>query len=140
MFGEGLVKGMGVTIRHFFSRKITELYPEVKPDLPPSVKASFDLDWEKCIACGICANACPNKVITVKSAKDENKKRYLTGYEMNMQYCMFCGLCAESCPAKAIILRQDFELAAYSREDTKRILFEAPENNDAGTESQGAKE
>ncbi|MDD2498102.1 MAG: NADH-quinone oxidoreductase subunit I [Desulfitobacteriaceae bacterium] len=139
MNGQGLIKGLSVTIKHFFSPKITELYPEVKPKLPESVKADFDLDREKCIACGICANACPNKVITIETEKDENNKRRLKRYEMNMQYCLFCGLCAESCPTKAIITKQNFELAAYSRENTKRLLYQADKAPASETEP-GAKE
>lgn len=134
-----MLKGLAVTIKHFVQPAITQQYPEVKPKLPPSVKASFQLNREKCIACGICANACPNKVITVKSEKDENNKRRLTGYEMNMQYCLFCGLCAESCPANAIIIGQDFELAAYSRDDIKQRLVKATEQG-AAAEPEGVKE
>lgn len=130
MYGEGLIKGLVVTIKHYFQPKVTQLYPEVMPTLPASVKSSFGMCPEKCIACGICAAACPNKVITVSTGKDENNKKKLTGYEMNMQYCMFCGLCVESCPTNAMTIEQDFELSAYHRSDTKRILFQekaAPE-------------
>ncbi|MGI6066588.1 MAG: NuoI/complex I 23 kDa subunit family protein [Bacillota bacterium] len=140
MNGQGLIKGLGVTIKHFFAPKITELYPEVKPNLPPAVKASFEINREKCIACGLCAKACPNQVITMKTVKDENNKRQLAGYEMNMQYCLFCGLCAESCPTGAIIVKQDFELAAYTREDTKKQLYFAGSESSADKESSGAKE
>jgi NADH-quinone oxidoreductase subunit I len=132
VYGEGLLKGLGVTIKHFFQPKVTEKYPEVKPKLPPSVKSSFRLDPEKCTACGICANACPNKVISIKSAKDEKNKRYLTDYDMNLQYCLFCGLCEESCPQKALLIDQDFELAAYCREKTKRNLYKKAEEDKGG--------
>lgn len=123
MRGEGLLKGLGVTIKHFFAPKITELYPEVKPKLPASVKSRFRLDREKCISCGLCANACPNNVITLTTERDENKKKKLTGYEMNLQYCLYCGLCEESCPTNALVADQDFELAAYTRENTKKDLL-----------------
>lgn len=122
MYGKGLLKGLAITIKHFFQPAITEQYPDVMPKLPSAVKSTFELEKAKCISCGICANACPNKVITVKSVKDENNKRQLAGYEMNLQYCLFCGLCVESCPTNAIIISQNFELASFDRADTKLSL------------------
>lgn len=136
MYGSGLLKGLAITIKHFFQPAITELYPEVKPALPPTVKATFELDDPKCIACGICANACPNKVITVTSEKDENNKRKLTGYEMNMQYCLFCGLCVESCPTDAILVSQDFETAEFSREATKLFMAKGTKKQDDTVDTQ----
>jgi len=137
VYGEGLIKGLAVTIKHYFAPKVTQLYPEVKPALPPTVKSSFGLNVDKCIACGLCAAACPNRVITVSTGKDENNKKKLTGHEMNMQYCLFCGLCVEACPTSAMIIEQDFELAAYSREATKRVLYR---ENQAPEAVPGAKE
>lgn len=118
MYGEGLVKGLKLTIQHFFNRKITEEYPEVMPNLPPRSHGSFVLYPEKCIACGICANACPNGVIKVDSYKNAEGKRKLDKYSMSLGYCLYCGLCVESCPTDAIVFDTNFELACYSREDT----------------------
>lgn len=118
MYGEGLVKGLKLTIQHFFKRKITQEYPEVMPDLPPRSHGSFVLYPEKCIACGICVNACPNGVIKVDSHRNEAGKRKLDKYSMSLGYCLFCGLCVESCPTDAIVFDTNFELACYSREDT----------------------
>jgi len=134
-----LLKGLGVTLKYFFKPKVTELYPEVKPKLPPSVKSCFRLDPEKCIACGICAKACPNNVITVGTEKDENNKKRLTDYEMNLQYCLYCGLCEESCPTKAILIDQDFELSAYTRENTKKKMYQKCRVNTPDAEGEGDK-
>lgn len=133
-----MLKGLGVTIKYFFKPKVTELYPEVKPKLPPAVKSCFRLEEEKCIACGLCAKACPNNVITVTTEKDENNKKRLTGYEMNLQYCLYCGLCEESCPTDAIIIDQDFELAAYTREGTKKKMYQICRTNFPVIEEPGA--
>ncbi|HHX50717.1 MAG TPA: NADH-quinone oxidoreductase subunit I [Clostridia bacterium] len=123
MIGSGLLKGLRVTWGHLFGKAITEQYPERRPNLPPRFHGSFSLDTGKCNACGICSNSCPNNVITVSSARDENKKRYLTGYDMKLGYCLFCGLCVESCPSDALHVTPDFELSVYYKEDTALTLF-----------------
>lgn len=117
MFGKGLIKGLKITIKKFFNKKVTEKYPEVKPSLPARSHGSFDFCAEKCIACELCANACPNRVIKVEFHKDEQGKRALDNYKMNLGYCMFCGLCIEACPTNALNSKPDFELASFSKED-----------------------
>ncbi len=117
MFGQGLVKGLSITIKRFFQKKITEKYPEVKPKLPARSHGSFDFCAEKCIACNLCADACPNSVIKVDYFKNEQGKRVLENYRMNICYCLFCGLCIEACPTKALNSKPDFELAGFSKDD-----------------------
>jgi len=116
VIGKGLVKGLGITLRHLFDKKLTEFYPEVKPNLPPRTRSSMFLDAPKCIGCGICANSCPNKVIDVSTAKDENNKKVLTGYTMDTGRCLFCGLCVEACPSKCLRTTTEFENAEFTRE------------------------
>ncbi|HWJ02400.1 MAG TPA: NADH-quinone oxidoreductase subunit I [Verrucomicrobiae bacterium] len=117
MFGKGLVKGLGITMRHLFNKKVTEFYPEVKPNLPPRTRSSMSLDVPKCISCGLCANACPNKVITFTSDKDANNKKVLTSYVMDTGRCLFCGMCTEACPTKALRNTTEFENTVYHKED-----------------------
>lgn len=114
--GKGLIIGLNVTIKKFFRKKITEEYPEVMPKLPARSHGSFAFEAEKCIVCGLCSNACPNRVIDIQSFKDEAGKKVLENYKMNLAYCMFCGLCVQACPTKAIGFKPDFELACYHRE------------------------
>jgi len=117
VFGEGLLKGMSITLKRFVGPKIAEGYPEVKPYLPPRTRSSMALEPEKCIACGLCVIACPNQVINLSSEKDENNKKILMTYYMNMGRCLLCGLCTEACPTKALKLSQEFENAVYQREE-----------------------
>ncbi|WP_429160592.1 4Fe-4S binding protein [Desulfitispora alkaliphila] len=116
-------------------KNITEFYPEERPKLPERVHASFTLEIDKCIACGLCKNACPNAVIKLGTRRNENKKRELTSYEMELQYCLFCGLCVESCPTNAIYFNDDFELSCYSRGGTVLKLMEQADADEGGADS-----
>ena len=117
MFGKGLFKGLGITLKRMLGPNITEYYPEQKPNLSPRVRSSMGLNPEKCISCGLCANACPNKVITLTSEKDENNKKVLKTYHMDVGRCLFCGLCTEACPTGALTVTQQYENAVYDPED-----------------------
>lgn len=126
--GKGLITGLGVTLKHFIKYftshdAVTEQYPDVMPNLPPGSHGTFKLDIGKCIACGLCQNACPNHVIKVTSEKDENNKKKLSGYKMMTERCLFCGLCVEACPAKALAWSPEFEHACYEREDCNIDFF-----------------
>jgi len=123
VYGQGLIKGLSITLKHFFERKITQQYPEERPVLPDRFKGSLTLKVPKCIACGLCANSCPNNCIKIESEKDENNKKRLTGYKVMLERCLFCGFCVEACPTKALLWTKDFELTKYFREDVNLDLF-----------------
>jgi len=114
MKGKGLVKGLGITLKHFFEREITEQYPEVMPKLPERYRGSLQFDFDKCIACGICANNCPNDVLTIETVKDEKtKKKKLLSYTIDFQYC---------------------ELSKFSRDEIKTV-YRRPEGLDEEAEN-----
>ncbi|MCR4435218.1 MAG: NADH-quinone oxidoreductase subunit I [Clostridiales bacterium] len=116
MIGTGILKGMGITLKRFFSKKITQDYPDVMPVITPRSHGSLDFDAEKCITCGICANECPNSCIKLDTFKNEQGKKVLEKYSINLGYCLFCGLCVNACPKGALSFKTDFELACFSRE------------------------
>ena len=113
----GILKGMGISGKRFFKKKVTQLYPEVMPSLPKRSHGSFAFDFDKCISCNMCADACPNGVIRVDFSKDEKGKRTLDQYNMNLGYCLFCGLCVKACPKAAITFKTEFDTVCYVKED-----------------------
>ncbi len=127
MFGKGLVKGMQITLKEFWSPKATIQYPEQQNPIPDRFHGRFTIDTDKCIACGMCANACPNKVISLQKQK-VGTKQFLTNYVMKIQYCMFCGLCVESCPKDALHFSKVINMNQYFYENVALVLVqrEAP--------------
>lgn len=133
-----LLGGLGVTRRRLAKEKVTISYPEEVRDLPARTRwrhvlTRYESGLERCIGCSLCAGACPARCIYVEAAEntDEDRKspgeRYAVRYEINMIRCIFCGYCQEACPTGAIVLRKDFELANYHREEflyTKEMLLE----------------
>ncbi|SMB93909.1 NADH dehydrogenase subunit I [Desulfonispora thiosulfatigenes DSM 11270] len=126
MRGKGLLKGLGVTGKAIFSKRVTEEYPDVMPDIASRWRGLFRLDIDKCISCGMCVRACPNEVIKITTEMDENKKRKLSGYEMNLSYCLWCGMCVEACPTHCLRHTKDFETATFFKDEVTLDLFNRP--------------
>lgn len=129
MLGKGLFTGLGITLKRMLGPNITEFYPEEMPNLPQSVRSSMGLEPEKCISCSLCAMACPNKVITLTSEKDENNKKVLKTYQMDLGRCLFCGLCTEACPTSALTVTQEFENAVFDVEDMNWDMIKRSKQN-----------
>lgn len=133
-----ILAGLGITARRLRHEKVTIQYPEQRREQYPRTRwrhalTRYDSGLEKCIGCSLCAGACPARCIYVEAAPntDEDRKspgeRYAVRYEINMIRCIFCGFCQEACPTGAIVLRKEFELSDYHREDfiyTKEMLLE----------------
>jgi NADH-quinone oxidoreductase subunit I len=124
----GIMKGMGITLKHFFRPKATIQYPEQKREFSPVYRGRHILmrdenGAERCTACGLCALSCPAEAITMTSAERKpgeehlyREEKYASTYEINFLRCIFCGLCEEACPKEAIFLTQDIAPADYIRE------------------------
>ena len=126
-----LVKGLAVTGRHFFSRKITVQYPEEKTPLSPRFRGLHALrrypnGEERCIACKLCEAVCPAMAINIESEKREDNTRRTTRYEIDLTKCIFCGFCEESCPVDSIVETHILEYHGEKRGDlyyTKPMLL-----------------
>ncbi|MHC5200944.1 NuoI/complex I 23 kDa subunit family protein [Myroides sp. LJL119] len=126
-----IIKGMMVTLKHIFKKKVTIAYPEQTRPFSPVYRGRHTLmrdeqGRERCTACGLCALSCPAEAISMKSAErkaDElhlyREEKYAEIYEINMLRCIFCGLCEEACPKEAIFLTKSGEItkADISREN-----------------------
>ena len=118
MFGKGLLTGMLITLKRFFGRPNTVQYPDER--LPMTARfrgGALTLDINRCIACGLCAMACPNQAIGLATTVDESKKKSLTSYIHHTGLCLYCNLCLEACPAKALTWDQNYEAACYLRQN-----------------------
>ena len=109
-----LCKGLGVTLRHLFARKITVQYPEEKTPLSPRFRGLLALrrypnGEERCIACKLCEAVCPALAITIASEEREDGTRRTTRYDIDLFKCIYCGFCEESCPVDSIVLTSFFE-------------------------------
>jgi len=132
-----LLEGLWVTFRHQPPRFIcTEQYPAEFPKIAerfrgaPRLNTNPETGETLCIACNLCALACPEQLIVVSSERNEQTRRKeLTTFTFDTSRCMFCGLCEDACPVDALELTQDFELASYSREGAiwdRKMLEEGP--------------
>ncbi|MEJ2141435.1 MAG: NADH-quinone oxidoreductase subunit NuoI [Gammaproteobacteria bacterium] len=117
-----LWKGLGVTLRHFFVKKITLQYPEEKTPISPRFRGLHALrrypnGEERCIACKLCEAVCPALAITIESEERADGSRRTTRYDIDLTKCIFCGYCEESCPVDSIVETQIFEYHGEERGD-----------------------
>ena len=128
MLGKGLLKGLGITAKHTFQREITQQYPEQRPFLQDRYRGSLAYDYPKCIACGLCVKACPNRVLTLETYKDEgSRKKKVASYVIDLQYCLFCNLCVEICPTATLYFTHEFELTTDNRDEIKTVYHRPSE-------------
>jgi len=129
-----IAKGLMITIKHLFTRKVTIKYPEETRELSPVYRGQHmlmrdDEGRERCTACGLCALSCPAEAITMKAEerKPEEKhlyreEKYASIYEINMLRCIFCGLCEEACPKQAIYLTKS-RVMVKSNTDREEFIY-----------------
>lgn len=120
MWGKGVLKGMGITWKHFWGKKETVLYPEEKIPMTERFRGGrLVLDNEKCIGCKLCSMACPNQAVSMKVRIDEQKKRHMEEYIYHSGRCLYCNLCIEACPVHALKWDQEYETAVYHKFQTE---------------------
>ena len=131
LFLTELLKGMALTGRHLFARKITVQFPEEKTPQSPRFRGLHALrrypnGEERCIACKLCEAICPAMAITIESEQRNDGSRRTSVYDIDLTKCIFCGFCEEACPVDAIVETRIFEYHGEKRGDlyyTKQMLL-----------------
>ena len=126
-----LCKGLMLTGRYLFRKKVTIQFPEEKTPLSPRFRGlhalrRYENGEERCIACKLCESVCPALVITIESDVHADGTRRTTRYDIDLTKCIFCGFCEESCPVDSIVETQIFEYHGQQRGDlyfTKEMLL-----------------
>lgn len=133
-----LLRGLLITGRYAFRRRVTTQYPDEKMKVEARFKGRhwltrYDDELERCVGCELCVIVCPSQAIYVQAAENTPEhqvskgERYATDFQINMLRCIFCGFCEEACPTGAIVLGHEYELAGYTRASmiyTKPMLTE----------------
>ena len=126
-----LFKGLALTGRYLFARKITVQFPEEKTPQSPRFRGLHALrrypnGEERCIACKLCEAVCPALAITIESDQRADGTRRTTRYDIDLTKCIFCGFCEESCPVDSIVETHVLEYHGEKRGDlyyTKEMLL-----------------
>ncbi|CAM8642249.1 NuoI Formate hydrogenlyase subunit 6/NADH,ubiquinone oxidoreductase 23 kD subunit (chain I) [Burkholderiales bacterium] len=126
-----LLRGMALTGKYLFARKITVQYPEEKTPMSPRFRGLHALrrypnGEERCIACKLCEAVCPAQAITIESEVRADGTRRTTRYDIDLTKCIFCGFCEESCPVDSIVETHIHEYHGEKRGDlyfTKEMLL-----------------
>jgi NADH-quinone oxidoreductase subunit I len=127
---KAIIKGMSITLAKIPKQKWTVQYPDVPVTVQPRYSGQHLLHVdengkEKCVACFLCAVACPSDCIYIVAADDPRPtderigrdERYAKVYNIDYGRCIFCGFCVEACPKDAITHGYNFELSVYNRAD-----------------------
>ena len=130
-----LLRSLWLVFLHAFRRRVTVQYPDEKPDLPPRWRGRIILSrdpdgGERCVACYLCAVACPVDCIALQADEMEDGRRYPSFFRINFSRCIYCGFCEEACPTYAIQLTPDAEMGEYKREnlvyEKEDLLIDGP--------------
>src|SRR3982751_6766668 len=119
--------GMKITIKYCFQKTVTVQYPEQHLTFAPRYRGIHEFEADKCIACDMCAKACPVDCIYIdktgarkidkKTGKVDPKGGQLLRFAIDYSKCLFCALCTEPCPTTCIHMGKLHDLSSYTRED-----------------------
>ena len=116
-----LLKGLSLTGRYLFAKKVTIQYPEERAPMSPRFRGlhaqrRYPNGEERCIACKLCEAVCPALAITIEAEPRDDGSRRTTRYDIDLFKCIVCGFCEESCPVDAIVETRHYEYHFESRD------------------------
>lgn len=126
-----MLRGLRITGRHFFAKKVTDQYPEKPSPVSRRFRGvlalrSYDNGRERCIACKLCEATCPALAITIDVETLSDGSRRPSRFDIDAFKCINCGLCEEACPVDSIVTVPDGEYVVEKRGDnifTKDMLI-----------------
>jgi NADH-quinone oxidoreductase subunit I len=120
--GQGLVKGLAVTMQAMLKPAMTQQYPHVKPDIHARTLGFIALKEANCTVCYKCSRECPDWCIYIDAHKESHdpaaggkarSAKVLDRFAIDYALCMYCGICVEVCPFDALFWSPEFEYAEY---------------------------
>ena len=125
-----IVTGMKITLKYCFQQTVTVQYPEQKLTFAPRYRGIHEFELNKCIACDLCAKACPVDCIYIDKSgprridkttglveESDPKNGQLLRFAIDYSKCLFCALCTEPCPTACIHMGKLHDLSGYTRDD-----------------------
>ena len=117
-----ILKGMWITLRKMFDKKVTINYPHEKTPVSPRFRGEHALrrypsGEERCIACKLCEAICPAQAITIEAEERADGSRRTTRYDIDMTKCIYCGMCQEACPVDAIVETSNYDFATFTHQE-----------------------
>ena len=84
------LKAMWIVLLHMFRKRVTIQYPDEKPYLPPRFRGRIILSrdpdgQERCVACYLCAAACPVDCIALQATTEADGRRQATFFRINFR-------------------------------------------------------
>jgi len=126
-FIPAIISGLKTTLHHVTHYKpVTQQFPEVKPNLPLHYRGVHRLNRDeqgrvKCVACMLCATACPAHCITIEASDAPpewpDRDKFPASFVLDELRCIYCGMCEEACPVDAIELTHIYDLTGRTRHD-----------------------
>lgn len=118
--------GLTTTVKHLVRPKVTVSYPDEEPEIGNKLiyRGVHRLNRDdqgrvKCVACFLCATACPAHCIDIVGIESpwEDREKYPESFTIDELRCIYCGMCEEACPVDAIELTSLYNLTGRSREE-----------------------